>query len=196
VSGTRFAVRVSPRPSPFPPSSPRALPTRSTTSSVQCERPTPRRHAASRLPSLRLVAHRLPVPSCHLSKVDRNLRGLPASVQETFGGVPNSSTTEGTSSPRSRLWRGCLSSFELGLPRTWSGSTPSTYGVFVAASPGPSPRLSTLWPRDHSRCHKTRLPWGRALPGVGLADRSSRSSSHLLSPAGFGRRIPRGAKEF
>jgi hypothetical protein len=141
---------------------------------------------------LRISARRLPASACCTPSAARHLRALPASVQETFVGVPGSRTPEGMLLSHSihghqhRRTHRSIAVQRPDLPHMATGSVPPT-GVFEASPPGPPARLSTLRTR---RARKTRLPGRRVHPGVGFVCSLFLSfpHSHLLSPAGFCRR--------
>jgi hypothetical protein len=94
--------QVSRWPRAFPPSTPRALPSCSPTSSrsVLRARLTPRRTAAE-------YGIRLPARACGSSSICRPLRGLPVPVHETCMGLPNSLTPEGAGIPGPRCLEPC-----------------------------------------------------------------------------------------
>src|SRR5688572_599922 len=155
----RFVQRVSSWPRAFPPPPRRALPTSSTTSSVLCPRPTPRRRIQ------RLAAFHLPAFACRPPLATRHHRGLPAPVQETLVSVPNSFPTSGGKTGPDPLFSDPLR----GLPPVSMASAPPDYCFFEAPSPGPLSRPPTLHPACRHAKRKDGTSQGWIPPGVGFA---------------------------
>ena len=149
--------RISPRPRSFPPSTRRALPSSSPTSSVLRPRPTPR----GVLRGLRLCAFP-PRPVVHHRRRDHP-RGLPAPV-----GV-DCVRAELSDPGRSRRSKPTLFG---SLP--WPSACENCVGSdefvsFGALSPGPPTRPPTLRPAGHPTTRKGWPSRGWAPPGVRLA---------------------------
>jgi hypothetical protein len=148
--------QVSRWPRAFPPSTPRALPSCSPTSSrsVLRARLTPRRTAAG-------YGIRLPARACGSPSICRPLRGLPVPVHETCVGLPNSWTPEGAVIPGPHCLEPCL-----GHPHGLTALAPSNDVVSRLDHPARPRALLRFAPQVTLRGAKIGFPgvdssWGR-----------------------------------
>jgi hypothetical protein len=156
VSSTRFLRRASLRPRPFPPSTRRALPASSPTSSVLWPRPT-----SPRLPPWR-TARRVPTAACHRVDGEAPWRSPSFQTNDSLN-VPNSLDPGGSTRSTSILRRGAVA-FDV-VDSLGSRAD----GNFGALSPGPFIRPSTLRPAGRPTQRKRWTSRGWTPFGAGLA---------------------------